>query len=132
MLATTNVSTDVASMMLDGTVKIPKQLFGNGGASAMPVHELVQPARGVVEEDKKFLEKKEKMHDLEQQIINASQQDTLHEYFGMMKAVQDAFAEAASSKNGKEIVKAEHKVCNSILKVGHKSVLFQEWRRFCL
>ncbi|AED94141.1 hypothetical protein ISN45_At05g031330 [Arabidopsis thaliana x Arabidopsis arenosa] len=94
MLATTNVSTDVASMMLDGTVKIPKQLFGNGGASAMPVHELVQPARG----DKKFLEKKEKMHDLEQQIINASQQDTLHEYFGMMKAVQDAFAEAASSK----------------------------------
>ena len=46
MLATTNVSTDVASMMLDGTVKIPKQLFGNGGASAMPVHELVQPARG--------------------------------------------------------------------------------------
>ncbi|CAD5333255.1 unnamed protein product [Arabidopsis thaliana] len=97
-VATTNVSTDVASMMLDGTVKIPKQLFGNGGASAMPVHELVQPSRGVVEEDKNFLEKKEKMHDLEQQINNASQQDTLHEYFGMMMAVQDAFAEAASSK----------------------------------
>jgi len=32
----------------------------------------------VVEEDKNFLEKKEKMHDLEQQIINASQQVKFH------------------------------------------------------
>uniref|UniRef100_A0A1J3IBR0 Sorting nexin 2B n=1 Tax=Noccaea caerulescens TaxID=107243 RepID=A0A1J3IBR0_NOCCA len=90
-------STDVASRMLDGAVKLPKQLFGEGGgASAV---EVAQPARGgrdllrlfkelrqsvsndwggskpaVVEEDKEFLEKKEKMHDLEQQIINASQQ----------------------------------------------------------
>uniref|UniRef100_A0A1J3DVG8 Sorting nexin 2B n=1 Tax=Noccaea caerulescens TaxID=107243 RepID=A0A1J3DVG8_NOCCA len=89
--------TDVASRMLDGAVKLPKQLFGEGGgASAV---EVAQPARGgrdllrlfkelrqsvsndwggskpaVVEEDKEFLEKKEKMHDLEQQIINASQQ----------------------------------------------------------
>ncbi|KAG7548228.1 hypothetical protein ISN44_As12g034280, partial [Arabidopsis suecica] len=33
------VSTDVASRMLDGVVKLPKPLFGDGGASAMPVHE---------------------------------------------------------------------------------------------
>ncbi|CAH2073753.1 unnamed protein product [Thlaspi arvense] len=100
-------STDVASRMLDGAVKLPKQLFGEGGgASAV---EVAQPARGgrdllrlfkelrqsvsqdwggskpaVVEEDKEFLEKKEKMHDLELQIINASQQaETL------VKAQQD-------------------------------------------
>ncbi|KAG2299705.1 hypothetical protein Bca4012_011292 [Brassica carinata] len=104
------LSTDVASRMLDGAVKLPKQLFGEGGAaSAVPVHEVVQPARGgrdllrlfkelrqsvsndwvgskppVVEEDKEFLEKKEKMHDLEQQIINASQQAE-----SLVKAQQD-------------------------------------------
>ncbi|CAH8280111.1 unnamed protein product [Arabidopsis lyrata] len=103
------MSTDVASRMLDGAVKLPKQLFGEGGASAVPVHEVVQPARGgrdllrlfkelrqsvsndwggskppVVEEDKEFLEKKEKMHDLEQQIINASQQAE-----SLVKAQQD-------------------------------------------
>ncbi|KFK27372.1 hypothetical protein AALP_AA8G374300 [Arabis alpina] len=102
-------STDVASRMLDGAVKLPQQLFGEGGASAVPVHEVVQPARGgrdllrifkelrqsvsndwggykppVVEEDKEFLEKKEKIHDLEQQIINASQQAEL-----LVKAQQD-------------------------------------------
>lgn len=90
-------STDVASRMLDGAVKLPKQLFGEGGGASSV--EVVQPARGgrdllrlfkelrqsvsndwggskppVVEEDKEFLEKKEKMYDLEQQIINASQQ----------------------------------------------------------
>ena len=84
-------------------MKLPKQLFGEGGASAVPVTEVGQPARGgrdllrlfkelrqsvsndwggskppVVEEDKEFLEKKEKMHDLEQQIINASQQVKFH------------------------------------------------------
>ncbi|CAA7032332.1 unnamed protein product [Microthlaspi erraticum] len=103
------MTTDVASRMLDGAVKLPKQLFGEGGASAVPVHEVVQPARGgrdllrlfkelrqsvsndwggakppVVEEDKEFLEKKEKMHDLEQQIINASQQAE-----SLVKAQQD-------------------------------------------
>ncbi|KAF8102517.1 hypothetical protein N665_0198s0217 [Sinapis alba] len=103
------MSTDVASRMLDGAVKLPKQLFGEGGASAVAVHEVVQPARGgrdllrlfkelrqsvsndwggskppVVEEDKEFLEKKEKMHDLEQQIINASQQAE-----SLVKAQQD-------------------------------------------
>ncbi|KAJ0266796.1 Sorting nexin 2A [Hirschfeldia incana] len=105
------MSTDVASRMLDGAVKLPKQLFGEGGAASavVPVHEVVQPARGgrdllrlfkelrqtvsndwvgskppVVEEDKEFLEKKEKMHDLEQQIINASQQAE-----SLVKAQQD-------------------------------------------
>ncbi|XP_009122369.1 sorting nexin 2B [Brassica rapa] len=85
-------SADVASRMLDGAVKLPRQLFGEGGGG-------VETARGgrdllrlfkelrqsvsndwggskplVVEEDRDFLEKKEKMVDLEQQIINASQQ----------------------------------------------------------
>lgn len=91
-------STDVASRMLDGAVKLPKQLFGESTAVVAP-HEVVQPAKGgrdllrlfkelkqsvandwggtkppVVEEDKEFLEKKERMHDLEQQLSNASQQ----------------------------------------------------------
>ncbi|KAL1196855.1 Sorting nexin 2B [Cardamine amara subsp. amara] len=100
-------STDVASRMLDGAVKLPKQLFGEGGGAS--VVEVVQPARGgrdllrlfkelrqsvsndwggskppVVEEDKEFLEKKEKMQDLEQQIINASQHAE-----SLVKAQQD-------------------------------------------
>ncbi|KAF3499799.1 hypothetical protein F2Q69_00045301 [Brassica cretica] len=87
-------SADVASRMLDGAVKLPRQLFGEGGGGGG-----VEPARGgrdllrlfkelrqsvsndwggskpaVVEEDRDFVEKKEKMHDLEQQIVNASQQ----------------------------------------------------------
>ncbi|XP_010452664.1 PREDICTED: sorting nexin 2B [Camelina sativa] len=98
-------STDVASRMLDGAVKLPKQLFSEASSSV----EVVQPARGgrdflrlfkelrqsvsndwggpkpaVVEEDKEFLEKKEKMYDLEQQIINASQQAE-----SLVKAQQD-------------------------------------------
>ncbi|XP_010491312.1 PREDICTED: sorting nexin 2B-like [Camelina sativa] len=100
-------STDVASRMLDGAVKLPRQLFGDASSSSV---EVVQPARGggrdflrlfkelrqsvsndwggvkpaVVEEDKEFLEKKEKMYDLEQQIINASQQAE-----SLVKAQQD-------------------------------------------
>ncbi|PPR90517.1 hypothetical protein GOBAR_AA30173 [Gossypium barbadense] len=95
---TLSMSTDVASRMLDGAVKLPKQLFGESTAVMAP-HEVVQPAKGgrdllrlfkelrqsvandwggskppVVEEDKVFLEKKEWIHDLEQQISNASQQ----------------------------------------------------------
>ncbi|KAG5377203.1 hypothetical protein BRARA_J02487 [Brassica rapa] len=87
-------SADVASRVLDGAVKLPRQLFGEGGGGGG-----VETARGgrdllrlfkelrqsvsndwggskplVVEEDRDFLEKKEKMVDLEQQIINASQQ----------------------------------------------------------
>lgn len=89
-------STDVASRMLDGAVKLPKQLFGE---SMMAPQEVVQPAKGgrdllrlfkelkqsvandwggskppVIEEDKEFLEKKEGIQDLEQQLSNASQQ----------------------------------------------------------
>ncbi|KFK25106.1 hypothetical protein AALP_AA8G066800 [Arabis alpina] len=100
-------SSDVASRMLDGAVKLPGQLFGEGGG--VSVVEVAQPARGgrdlmrlfkelrqsvsndwvgskplVVEEDKEFLEKKEKMHDLELQIINASQQAE-----SLVKAQQD-------------------------------------------
>ncbi|KAJ4839806.1 Sorting nexin 2A [Turnera subulata] len=101
------MSTDVASRMLDGAVKLPKQLFSESVVVAP--HEVAQPARGgrdlfrlfkelrqsvandwggarppVVEEDKEFLEKKEKMQDLEVQLSNASQQaETL------VKAQQD-------------------------------------------
>ncbi|XP_065880750.1 sorting nexin 2B-like [Euphorbia lathyris] len=100
-------STDVASRMLDGAVKLPKQLFGESVAVAP--QEVVQPAKGgrdllrlfkelkqsvandwggsrppVAEEDKEFLENKDRMHDLEQQLSNASQQaETL------VKAQQD-------------------------------------------
>ncbi|XP_068634371.1 sorting nexin 2B-like [Aristolochia californica] len=101
-------TTDVASRMLDGAVKLPKQLFGDSGAVLGP-HEVVQPAKGgrdllrifkelkqsvandwggtrppVVEEDKEFLEKKEKMQDLELQLSNASQQAE-----ALVKAQQD-------------------------------------------
>ena len=89
-------TTDVASRMLDGAVKLPKQLFTE---STVAPQEVVQPAKGgrdllrlfkelkqsmandwgaakpaLVEEDKEFMEKKEKMHDLEQQLSHASQQ----------------------------------------------------------
>ncbi|RWR81273.1 sorting nexin 2A-like protein [Cinnamomum micranthum f. kanehirae] len=92
------VTTDVASRMLDGAVKLPRQLFGEQGSVVAP-HEAVQPAKGgrdllrifkelkqavvndwsgarpaVVEEDKEFMEKKEKIQDLEQQLSTTSQQ----------------------------------------------------------
>ncbi|KAJ4978084.1 hypothetical protein NE237_008864 [Protea cynaroides] len=101
-------TTDVASRMLDGAVNLPKQLFGEFGNVVAP-HEVVQPAKGgrdllrifkelkqsvtndwvgskpsVVEEDKEFLEKKEKLQDLEQQLSNASQQAE-----SIVKAQQD-------------------------------------------
>ncbi|XP_057955493.1 sorting nexin 2A-like [Malania oleifera] len=101
-------STDVASRMLDGAAKLPKQLFGDSG-SAVALHEVLQPAKGgrdllrifkelkqsvandwgglrpqVIEEDKEFLEKKEKVHNLEQQLSNASQQAE-----SLVKAQQD-------------------------------------------
>lgn len=78
--------------------KLPKQWFGDS-ASMVERQEVVQPAKGgrdfmrlfkelkqsmaydwgaakppLVEEDKEFLERKEKLHDLEQQISNASKQ----------------------------------------------------------
>ncbi|GAV58666.1 PX domain-containing protein/Vps5 domain-containing protein [Cephalotus follicularis] len=100
-------STDVASRMLDGAAKLPKQLFGESAVVAP--HEVVQPAKGgrdllrlfkelkqsmandwggvkpaVVEEDKEFMENKERMNDLEQQLSNASQQAEM-----LVKAQQD-------------------------------------------
>lgn len=102
-------TTDVASRMLDGAVKLPKQLFGGEATSVVDVQEVVQPAKGgrdllrifrelkqavsndwgglkppVIEEDKEFLEKKEKLQDLEQQLINVSQQAE-----SLVKAQQD-------------------------------------------
>ncbi|KAK9279964.1 hypothetical protein L1049_013648 [Liquidambar formosana] len=101
-------TTDVASRMLDGAVNLPKQLFGDS-ASVVAPHEVVQPAKGgrdllrlfkelkqsvandwggsrppVAEEDKEFLERKEKVQDLEQQLSNASQQAE-----SLVKAQQD-------------------------------------------
>eukprot|EP00268_Persea_americana_P051534 TRINITY_DN5701_c1_g1_i4.p1 TRINITY_DN5701_c1_g1~~TRINITY_DN5701_c1_g1_i4.p1 ORF type:complete len:584 (+),score=121.85 TRINITY_DN5701_c1_g1_i4:277-2028(+) len=102
------VTTDVASRMLDGAVKLPRQLFGEQGSVVAP-HEAVQPAKGgrdllrifkelkqsvvndwsgarpaVVEEDKVFMEKKEKIQDLEQQLSTTSQQAE-----ALVKAQQD-------------------------------------------
>ncbi|KAG7949372.1 hypothetical protein I3843_13G059100 [Carya illinoinensis] len=104
-LATT---TDVASRMLDGAVKLPKQLLGESSVVVAP-HEVVQPAKGgrdllrlfkelkqsvandwggsrplVVEEDKEFIERKEKINDLEQQLSNVSKQAE-----SLVKAQQD-------------------------------------------
>jgi hypothetical protein len=90
-------TTDVASRMLDGAVKLPLQLFGESSAMLSP-QEAAQPARGRdllrmfkelkqsytndwssgkpigIEEDKDFLEKKDKLTDLERQLSYASQQ----------------------------------------------------------
>lgn len=102
-------TTDVASRMLDGAVKLPWQLFGESTGGAVDISEVVQPAKGgrdllrifkelkqsvtndwggakpsLVEEDKEFLEKKDKMLDFEQQISNVSQQAE-----SLVKAQQD-------------------------------------------
>jgi len=88
-------TTDVASRMLDGAVRLPRQLFG-GEAE---VGEVAQPAKGgrdllrifkelkqsvtndwggskplVVEEDKEFMERKDKLVDFEHHLSNVSQQ----------------------------------------------------------
>ncbi|XP_004294761.1 PREDICTED: sorting nexin 2B [Fragaria vesca subsp. vesca] len=101
------MTTDVASRMLDGAAKLPKQLFGESAPVAP--HEVVQPAKGgrdllrlfkelkqsvandwggskplVGEEDKEFMEKKDHMQELEQQLSNASQQAE-----SLVKAQQD-------------------------------------------
>ncbi|KAI3987269.1 hypothetical protein MKX01_031753 [Papaver californicum] len=102
------MSTDVASRMWDGAVNLPRQLFSDSTPVVTP-NEVGQPAKGgrdllrmfrelkqsvtndwgvakppVVEEDKEFLEKKEKLRDLEQQLINVSKQAE-----GLVKAQQD-------------------------------------------
>ncbi|KGN50702.1 sorting nexin 2B [Cucumis sativus] len=101
-------STDVASRMLDGAVKLPRQLFGEPTA-AVDLQEVAKPAKGgrdllrifkelkqsmandwvgtkpmVVEEDKEFLEKKGKLMDIEQQLSDVSQQAE-----SLVKAQQD-------------------------------------------
>jgi hypothetical protein len=84
--------------MLDGAVNLPRQLFGEGSVILAP-QEAAQPAKGgrdlvrlfkelkqsvtndwggskpaIIEEDKEFLEKKEKLQDLEHHLSDASQQ----------------------------------------------------------
>ncbi|CAN6469713.1 unnamed protein product [Victoria cruziana] len=101
-------TTDMASRMLDGAVNLPRQLFGESTSTISTV-DVAQPAKGgrdllrifkelkqsmandwggskppIVEEDKEFLEKKEKMLDLEQQLSEASQQAE-----ALVKAQQD-------------------------------------------
>ncbi|KAI3461690.1 hypothetical protein Pfo_018353 [Paulownia fortunei] len=101
-------SIDVASRMLDGAVRLPKQLLGESRSVVEP-QDVVHPAKGgrdmlrffkelkqsvvndwanlrppVEEEDKEFLEKKEKLWDLEQQLTNASKQAE-----SLVKAQQD-------------------------------------------
>lgn len=98
-------STDMASRMLDGAVRLPRQLMGEGAVVAR--EEAVQPAKGgrdllrifkelkqsvtndwggarpaVVEEDKEFLERKEKVQELEQQLTTTSQQVCV-DFFGL-------------------------------------------------
>ncbi|XP_054789129.1 sorting nexin 2A-like [Prosopis cineraria] len=92
-------STDVGSRMLDGAVKLPRQLFGGEAVGAVDASEVAQPAKGgrdllrlfkelkqsvandwggtkplVVEEDKEFLERKDKLAEFEQQLSSVSQQ----------------------------------------------------------
>ncbi|KAL2629600.1 hypothetical protein R1flu_014286 [Riccia fluitans] len=91
-------NTDMASRMLDGAVNLPRQLFGDSSA-VVPPQEASQPAKGgrdlvrlfkelkqsvtnewggvkpaVVDEDRAFLEKKEKLQDFQRQLGDASQQ----------------------------------------------------------
>ncbi|GLJ38450.1 hypothetical protein SUGI_0782980 [Cryptomeria japonica] len=91
-------TTDMASRMLDGAVNLPRQLFGEG-IPTISAQDVAQPAKGgrdlirifkelkqsvtndwggikplFVEEDKEFSEKKEKLQDLEHELIDASQQ----------------------------------------------------------
>jgi len=91
-------STDMASRMLDGAARLPRQLIAGEDAVAPP-QEVVQPAKGgrdllrifkelkqsvvtdwagvkppLVEEDREFLEKKNKLQEWEQQLTSASQQ----------------------------------------------------------
>ncbi|KAK8946967.1 Sorting nexin 2B [Platanthera zijinensis] len=92
-------TTDVASRMLDGAVRLPWQLFGDRAYGSSAPQEVVQPARGgrdllrmfkelkqsvsndwggtkplVVEEDKEFLERKERTQELTLQLNATSEQ----------------------------------------------------------
>ncbi|RRT38445.1 hypothetical protein B296_00043446 [Ensete ventricosum] len=86
-------------VMLDGAVRLPKQLFGDGAAGRAAPEDVVQPAKEgrdllrilkelkqavtndwggvkllVVAEDRELLERKEKMQDLEQQLCTGNNQ----------------------------------------------------------
>ncbi|KZV25767.1 sorting nexin 2B-like [Dorcoceras hygrometricum] len=101
-------SIDVASRVLDGAVRLPKQLLGES-TSVIEPEEVVQPAKNgkdllrffkelkqsvandwgnsrspLEEDDKQFLEKKEKLLELEQQLSYASKQAE-----SLVKAQQD-------------------------------------------
>ncbi|KAI0497247.1 hypothetical protein KFK09_020470 [Dendrobium nobile] len=115
-------TTDVASRMLDGAVRLPRQLFGDGAYGSVAPQEAVQPARGgrdllrmfkelkqsvtndwggtkplLVEEDKEFLERKGKIQELALQLNATSEQDTLHEYMGLMLSIRNAFSERSDA-----------------------------------
>lgn len=105
-------TTDMASRVLDGAVRLPKQLFSSGeigGRYVVAPQDVVQPAKGgrdllrmfkelkqsmandwggakpgLVEEDRIFLERKERVLELEQQLSIASQQAE-----ALVKAQQD-------------------------------------------
>ncbi|KAL8128084.1 hypothetical protein AgCh_014875 [Apium graveolens] len=104
-------TTDVASRMLDGAVKLPWQLFGRESlqGSALDVNEVALPTKGgrdllrifkelkqsvtndwgavkppVVEEDKEFFKRKGKLQDFENQIDIASQQQEIGETMGQL------------------------------------------------
>lgn len=97
-------TTDMASRMLDGAVKLPRQLFGEASTVIAP-QDVSQPAKqgrdlvrmfkelkqsvtndwssskpAVFEEDKTFMEKKESLLDLERHLSDASQQVTCNLY----------------------------------------------------
>ncbi|XP_068315273.1 sorting nexin 2A-like [Pyrus communis] len=101
-------SIDMASRVLDGAVRLPRQLTGEV-AVVTDVNEAAQPAKGgrdllrifrelkqavvndwggvkpmAVEDDKEFLERKEKVAEFEQQLSNLSQQAE-----SLVKAQQD-------------------------------------------
>ncbi|KAL0419189.1 UNVERIFIED_CONTAM: Sorting nexin 2B [Sesamum radiatum] len=101
-------SIDVASRMLDGAVRLPKQLLGESRSVVEP-QDVLHPAKGgrdmlrffkelkqsvvndwgnsrppVEEDDKEFLKKKEKLWELEQHLTNASKQAE-----SLVKAQQD-------------------------------------------
>uniref|UniRef100_A0A7N0U0D4 PX domain-containing protein n=1 Tax=Kalanchoe fedtschenkoi TaxID=63787 RepID=A0A7N0U0D4_KALFE len=92
-------TTDVTTRVLDGAVKLPKQLFGESSNGAVDISEVTQPAKGgrdlfrmfrelkqsvandwggpkapVDEEDKEFLEKKHKLRDFEHLLADVSKQ----------------------------------------------------------
>ncbi len=95
-------SLDVASRVIDGAARLPRQLLGD----SVEANEAAQPAKGgmdllrmfrelkqavandwggvkpqVVEEDKWFLEKKEKLMEFEQELSNVSQQVIVYVFF---------------------------------------------------